>query len=99
MNQVPDEIALAVYETMSAHDRNAFEAYIALGVRDRDAEWGDRLWASWIGAVRAMTAPPSKEVEVWHYWPDCFIAGCWKCLWWDICWALADVGIEVKVPF
>jgi hypothetical protein len=41
----------------------------------------------------------SAELERRHYWPDCFVdRPCYYCLWWDICWALADVGIYVKGP-
>lgn len=32
----------------------------------------------------------STEIAKYHYWPDCMIPGCAECLWWDICWALAD---------
>lgn len=41
---------------------------------------------------------PSKEVERYHFWPNCFEPGCLYCLWWDICWALADNDIRVVPP-
>lgn len=50
------------------------------------------------GRPYPVSGVPSKELERRHFWPDCFEPGCTKCLWWDICWALADVGIYVKGP-
>lgn len=37
-------------------------------------------------------------LELWHFWPDCEVPGCYKCLWWDLCWQLADFNVEVNFP-
>ena len=41
-----------------------------------------------------------KELELWHFWPTCDKVGCWKCLWWDICYWLAASGArnDLKPP-
>jgi hypothetical protein len=53
-------------------------------------------WNPWMPGSRPRK--PSTELERRHFWPDCEIIGCYYCLWWDICWQLADFGIQVKGP-
>lgn len=62
----------------------------------------DQLWAAYKAAVLrgdpAVTPPPGREIEVCHDWVNCFIPGCLACVWWDICWILAELGIRVASP-
>lgn len=43
---------------------------------------------------RLLDVVPTAQVELYHYWPDCDVVGCYRCLWWDIAYWVEDcVGV------
>lgn len=59
----------------------------------------ERRYREDVAAGKTVAREPSTELVVWHDWPNCFKEHCIECVWWDICWILAEHGIYTRVPW